>query len=159
MSIRINLLSVPRARSGGITRTCRGKFRRIMYDVPLTMRSSLAFLAIVPGSQSFSIPTTNVTNMAGSDSGFSWTPSSQIGSELVFVGGDVGQVGGLAVAQNVSNTVIQSANSNCSGGTAPISASSTSVSATSQVPTGSNTAFASSHATSSVDARGRGNDG
>jgi len=122
------------------------------------MRSMPAFLAIVPGSQSFTIPTTNVTNMTGSISGFSWTPSSQMGSELVFVGGEPG---GLAVAQNVSNTVIQSANTNCSGGTAPISdleISSSSVSATSQAPTGSSTAFGS-HTTSSVDAGGRENDG
>ena len=128
------------------------------YDVQrtsLTTRSTPAFLAIVPGSQSFAIPMTNVTNMTSSNIGFSWTPSYQIGSELVLVGGEPG---GLAVAQNVSNTVIQSANTNCSGGTAPILASSGSVSATSQAPTSFSTAF-DSHTTSSVYAGGSENDG
>ncbi|KAF8343578.1 hypothetical protein F5887DRAFT_918397 [Amanita rubescens] len=101
----------------------------------------------VPGYTSLSCDRTRFTIIC--DSNDEW-------SELVLVGGEPG---GLAVAQNVSNTVIQSANTNCSGGTAPILASSGSVSATSQAPTGFSTAFASSHTTSSVNAGGSENDG
>ena len=54
---------------------------------PLLIRTP-TFVGVIPGGQSFTIPESNITNLQGEGTGFSWTPSIRGGSTLVVVGGD-----------------------------------------------------------------------
>ncbi|KAF8649171.1 hypothetical protein AX16_005969 [Volvariella volvacea WC 439] len=60
---------------------------RLWWD-PATVEGTPNFLGIIPGGQSFAIPTGEITQVQSQGTGFSWTPSVRGGTTLFIVGGD-----------------------------------------------------------------------
>lgn len=98
-------------------------------------RSTVSFQGVVPGGQSFTVPSGTLTNITNFGEGFDWTPSVRGGTSLEIVAGDsrgIGSGGSLPlVVSTGSNAVSNCLNENSpsstpgspAGGSYPTSAS------------------------------------
>ncbi|KAF9057529.1 hypothetical protein BJ165DRAFT_1397783 [Panaeolus papilionaceus] len=60
---------------------------RIWWD-KANVQGTPNFLGVIPGGESFSIPTGQITDVPEQGTGFSWTPSIRGGTAILLVGGD-----------------------------------------------------------------------
>jgi len=60
---------------------------RIWWDKS-TVQGNAAFLGVIPGGQSFTVPLSTLSDIPSQGTGFTWTPSVRAGTTLFVVGGD-----------------------------------------------------------------------
>ncbi|KAH7906609.1 hypothetical protein BJ138DRAFT_1183003 [Hygrophoropsis aurantiaca] len=60
---------------------------RLWWD-PSEVQGNPTFQGVIPGGDSFAIPSSSITQVANEGTGFSWTPNVRAGSTLLIVAGD-----------------------------------------------------------------------
>lgn len=109
--------------SGGHRARCRGACTlrsRSLSAYQAHPSRNVNFQGVIPGGESFSIPTGSLTNVTGEGTGFSWVPSVRASTTLIIVAGDGRGLGnGGSVLFNVAAGL--NPNSSCLTNTSPSS--------------------------------------
>jgi hypothetical protein len=115
-------------------------------DTNNTVDGTPTFLGVIPGGQSFTVPTGPITNVSEQGTGFSWTPSVRGGTTLLLVGGDsrgAGNAGSTINTVGLGTTVVNS----CLNDTSPSSTPGNPAGGSYPTSTTSSTSSSSSHST------------